>query len=111
MSPATKHAESRTELIAHLATRVLLVTGALVIRTAAAVAFTVLAMAEVFIVPLVSFLAFALFFVVVLFGFVLGMHFPERWEALGASVILLWLTFAYRALMSLLLWVARTPLR
>ena len=70
------------------------------IRFTAMVAFILMSMAEVFIAPILGFLALSSFFVSVLFGFILRMPFEHRWAVLGASVFFVLTYVLYRAAMA-----------
>jgi hypothetical protein len=64
-------------------------TGAVLVllRGCAFVLYLVMGLAEPFIGVVLCFIAFAAFFVAVLFGFILQMPFPQRWELLIFSVV------------------------
>jgi hypothetical protein len=76
----------------------------LALRALALLVYVVLAMAEPFIGIVLSVLAFGTFAVTVLFGFILQMPFPHRWEMLFASVGFMLLYGAYLGLLS---WLQR----
>jgi hypothetical protein len=70
------------------------------IRFASTVVFILMSMADVFIAPILGFLALSCFFVSVLFGFILRMPFEHRWAMLGASVLFVLAYVLYRAAMA-----------
>ncbi len=90
-----------------------LVAGALwlALRAVALALYTLLALGEFFVAPVLSVLAFGAFAVALLFGFILQMPFAQKWEVLGFSVLIMFAYFAYRAVMALLLRLAQGPAR
>lgn len=74
----------------------------LALRGVALVLYVLMAMAEPFIGVVLSVLAFGTFFVTVLFGFLLQVPFPHRWEMLFGSVGFMLLYGLYLGLLSLL---------
>ena len=76
--------------------------GLLALRAIALPVYIVLSLAEPFIGIILSFLAFGCFAVAVLFGFIFQVHFPHRWEVLGAAVVFMLIYFAYLSIVALL---------
>lgn len=78
----------------------------LALRAIALVAYTLLAMGDIFVAPILGFVAVSSFALAVLFGFMLGML-PHKWGVLALSLLTMFTYFAYRGLMALMLRVVR----
>lgn len=72
------------------------------LRGCAVVLYLVMGLAEPFVGAILGFIAFAAFFVAVLFGFILQMPFPQRWEVLAFAVATLLLYGAFLFIHNLL---------
>jgi ParB family chromosome partitioning protein len=80
----------------------------LAVRLAALAAYVLLALGDVFVAPLLGFLAVAIFAFTMLFGFLLGLvPLPQKWGMLAMAVGLMWAYFLYRGLMLLMLRIVR----
>jgi hypothetical protein len=80
----------------------------LAVRLAALAAYVLLALGDIFVAPLLGFLAVAIFAFTMLFGFLLGLvPLPQKWGMLAMAVGLMCTYFLYRGLMLLMLRIVR----